>query len=73
LAAINHKPLDRIPTDFWGTNEMIDKLTQYLDCENKVEIYDRLGIDGILFASPPYIGPPLPREYDLDFWYKNQI
>ena len=73
LAAIQHKPLDRIPTDFWGTDEAIEKLLLHLGCEDKVEMYDRLGIDGFLTPSPPYIGPPLPEEVDGDFWYKNQI
>ena len=73
LAAIHHETLDRVPTDFWGTDEVIDKLLHHLGCEDKVGMYDRLGIDGILNTSPPYDGPEMPEEYDGDFWYKNQI
>jgi uroporphyrinogen decarboxylase len=73
LAAVHHEVTDRVPTDFWGTDEVLNKLYRYFGCNNKFEMYNVLGIDGILNTSPPYVGPALPEEYDGDFWYKNQI
>ncbi len=61
LAAINHEMLDHVPTDYWGTPEVTDVLLRHLGCDSVLEMYDRLGIDGIIGVSPPYIGPPLPR------------
>jgi len=72
LAAINHETLDRIPTDYWGTPEITEKLCHHLGCEGPPELYDRLGIDGIIRIEPPYIGPPLPNRYDDGSAYSRQ-
>jgi len=73
LAAINHEVLDRIPTDYWGTDEVTDMLCRHLGCEGRLEMYDRLRIDGIIGVAPPYIAPPLPEcdgaaFYHLQAW-----
>ena len=60
LAAIRHQPVDRVPTDYWGTSEITEKLYQHLGCDDRPALYDRLGIDGIPGVAPPYVGPPLP-------------
>ena len=63
LAAIRHEPVDRLPTDIWATREVWDKLSAYFQVDTRLEIYDRLGIDGIMGVLPPYIGPePLKEE-----------
>jgi len=36
------------------------------DVDAILELFDRLGIDGILAIKPPYIGPPL--RTDADYW-----
>jgi uroporphyrinogen decarboxylase len=59
LAAINHQPVDRVPTDYWGTPEVTEMLLDHLGCETQLGMYDRLGIDGIVGVAPPYIGPIL--------------
>lgn len=59
LAAINHQPVDRVPTDYWGTPEATRMLVDHLGCETQLEMYDRLGIDGIMGVAPPYTGPIL--------------
>jgi uroporphyrinogen decarboxylase len=60
LAAIRRQPVDRVPTDYWGTAEITDKLYRHLGCDTRQALYDCLGIDGIPGAAPPYVGPPLP-------------
>ena len=60
LAAIRHQPVDRVPTDYWGTDEITRKLCDHLGCGDRFEMYDRLGIDGMAGVAPPYVGPPLP-------------
>lgn len=62
LAAIHHKPVDRLPTDYWGTPEITRKLYDHFGCDTQLALYDHLGIDGILGAEPPYIGPALPTN-----------
>ena len=60
LAAIHHKPLDRFPTDIWATPEVWDKLCKYFSTTHRMDVYEQLGIDGIIGVSPKYIGPELP-------------
>jgi uroporphyrinogen decarboxylase len=60
LASILHQPVDRVATDIWATPEVWQKLKAHFRTENTLEIYERLGIDGIMGIAPPYIGPQLP-------------
>jgi len=57
LNAINHRPVDRCPTDIWAVPEIWQKLKQHFQTEDELEIYDKLGIDGIVGLSPVYRGP----------------
>lgn len=69
LAAINHRPLDRVPTDMWATEEMWQKLFGVYGVESRAALYDRMDIDGILPVVPPYIGPRLRDEGE---YYENE-
>ena len=59
LAAINHQPVDRLPTDIWATNEVWAALFEHFGTDSRVAVYDHLGIDGIIGIAPPYVGPKL--------------
>lgn len=77
LAAIQHQPVDRLPTDMWATPEVWEKLFAHFQVDNRVDLYDQLGIDGIFSIPPPYIGPPLREEenYSENEWgmgYRQQ-
>ena len=72
LAAINHESVDRIPTDYWGTAEVTEMLCHHLGCDTQEDMYDRLGVDGIMRLNPPYIGPPLPEKLDGGSAYARQ-
>ncbi len=67
LAAINHQPVDRFPTDIWAVPEVWDMLHIHFGTKDNIEIYDHLGIDGIIEIRPKYIGPTLPHEVDGGF------
>ncbi len=69
LAAINRRPLDRIPTDIWATAEVWAKLRNHFG--EKADIASELHIDGFANIGPEYAGPPLPRApkgESVDFW-----
>jgi len=71
LAAINHEPVDRIPTDIWATNEVFAKLRNYFG--EKADLLAELHIDGFanIWTGPKYIGPMLPQvslDETVDFW-----
>jgi uroporphyrinogen decarboxylase len=69
LAAINHQPVDRIPTDIWATPEVWEMLRTHLG--PGVDVRDALHIDGMNSITPIYKGPPLPEvpsDETIDFW-----
>jgi len=69
LAAIERKPLDRIPTDIWATPEIWEKLRRHFG--EGVDIKEQLHIDGLVGVGPTYSGPTLPKMPEgeqIDFW-----
>lgn len=67
LAAINHQPLDRVPTDIWATPEVWQKLQDHFKTD-QAGVIEALGIDYIANPGPAYIGPPLPEIAPYDFY-----
>lgn len=69
LAAINHQPVDRVPTDIWATPEVWEKLR--LRYGSEAEARKALHIDGIMDIRPDYVGPaftqPCPPDAGQDF------
>lgn len=70
LAAVDRKPVDRIPTDLWATPEVLEKLFDHFGVSRILDLYDSLGVDGILRVEPAYKGPRLKSEGDYweDYW-----
>ncbi len=69
LAAIERKPVDRVPTDMWATKELENKLLGHFGADANVQ--DILHVDGFSSVEPSYVGPPLPavpEGEDIDFW-----
>ena len=69
LAAINRKPVDRIPTDIWATGEVWAKLRAHFG--ESADIGQELHIDGFAGVGPEYIGPALPSvaaDESVNFW-----
>jgi uroporphyrinogen decarboxylase len=69
LAAINHKPVDRIPTDIWATSEVWAKLRDHFGKD--VDIKAQLHLDGFAGVGPEYVGPALPRMLEgetINYW-----
>ena len=69
LAALNHQPVDRIPTDIWATPEVWRMLQDYFGAD--VDVRDALHIDGMNSIASIYQGPPLPAvpaDETVDFW-----
>ncbi len=69
LAAVNHQPVDRIPTDIWATNEVWDKLHAHFG--PGVDIVEQLHVDTISQVGPEYVGPALPAasaDEQVDCW-----
>ncbi|MCD6232155.1 uroporphyrinogen-III decarboxylase-like protein [Candidatus Aerophobetes bacterium] len=65
LAVLNRQKPDRIPMDYWATEEATRKLMNYLKCNRKEELFKHLHIDYVITVGPKYTGPPLPPDTDI--------
>jgi len=59
---------DRIPTDYWATDEMTSRLLRELRCSTVEELYCRLHIDGIVKIDPPRRTTYHPDDPQADIW-----
>jgi uroporphyrinogen decarboxylase len=64
LAVLNRETPDRIPMDYWGTEEATQKVMAYLGADNYWGFCERLHIDAVISVSPTYVGPSLRDGYD---------
>lgn len=55
---------DRVPMDYWATEEATANLLKHLGCSSKWQMYERLHIDAAVTVEPVYAGPALPRMTD---------
>lgn len=70
LAAIDHRPVDRIPTDIWATDEVWKTLREHFGSAEQART--ALHIDGIADVRPAYIGPPI-RELPEDAALEHRV
>lgn len=70
LAAINHEPVDRVPTDIWATPEVWEKLKERFGDDE--DVYSALNIDGMAyFSDADYVGPDLgecAENETVNYW-----
>jgi len=57
LAAFDHKPVDRVPTDIWAVPEVRTQLTEHFGGDYLAPLH----IDSMASVWPDYVGPPLPE------------
>ena len=65
LAVLRREKPDRIPMDYWTTEEAHQKLLKYLKCSNDEQLYSRLHIDRPKTVCPKYNGPKFPVNKDI--------
>ena len=65
LAVLKREKPDRIPMDYWATDETTDNLKKYLGCPDNESLFKRLHIDRPLFIDSAYIGPKLEEGTDV--------
>ncbi len=65
LAVLNRQPVDRVPTDYWATEEASAKLREYLGCATMDEVYKQLHIDMVVKVGGQYVGPELAENEDV--------
>ncbi len=65
LAVLAGQTPDRVPVDYWGTDEATSKLVHHLGLRNRWQAFEELHIDRVVGVLPEYVGPPLPRLIDM--------
>ena len=64
-AVLQRKKPDRVPMDYWATQEASTKLVRYLGCADLDEALQRLHVDRVVRVGPRYVGPPLAPGMDV--------
>ncbi|TEU08041.1 MAG: uroporphyrinogen-III decarboxylase-like protein [Anaerolineales bacterium] len=65
LAVLGREKPDRVPMDYWTTDEARDKLMRHLGVSDEQAMLKRLHIDRPITVAPRYVGPPLPPHEDV--------
>jgi uroporphyrinogen decarboxylase len=68
LAIFSREKPDRIPTDYWATDEVTDRLMREFKCSTLDQLYDALHIDGVTRIEPPCTKPHHPDDPEADRW-----
>ncbi len=64
-AVLAREKPDRVPMDYWGTQETTRMLMKHLGCANRWQMFKKLHIDYLYRVEPKYIGPRIPWNYDV--------
>jgi uroporphyrinogen decarboxylase len=64
-AILEGKIVDRPPLDYWGTDEVTDKLMKHLKAPTLRALYEKLGIDPPFKVEPEYVGPQVAHDEDI--------
>ncbi|MGA2586442.1 MAG: uroporphyrinogen decarboxylase family protein [Candidatus Aminicenantales bacterium] len=64
LAVFHRQKPDRLPMDYWGTEETTRNMMKHLGCPTKREMLERLHVDFVVDAKSEYVGPRLPPLTD---------
>ncbi len=56
MATINRQSVDRAPVDLWCAPEVLDSLRKYTSLDDELEVYNKLGLDKIVWIFPGYGG-----------------
>jgi uroporphyrinogen decarboxylase len=68
LALFAGEKPDRIPTDYWATDEVTARLCSELRCADKEELYVKLNIDGVFHLDPVRTVEHFPSDPQADIW-----
>lgn len=65
LAVLNRRKPDRVPMDYWSTEEVTQNLCRHFKVNSKAEMLKKLHVDFVVSMNPKYIGPPLKPGFDV--------
>ncbi len=65
LVAFQRQKPDRVPTDYWGTGEINQKMMEHTGCATFRDMMKLFHIDNPVSVGPRYVGPPISPHYDV--------
>jgi uroporphyrinogen decarboxylase len=65
LAVLGRRKPDRVPMDYWATDETTLNMMKYLGFATKREMLEKLHVDFVVEVKPDYVGPKLPPLSDV--------
>jgi len=65
LAVLKRQKPDRVPMDYWATDEATLRLMKHLGCSSERQMLEKLHIDFLFKVEPHYRGPKIPNEHDV--------
>ncbi|MGB2937761.1 MAG: uroporphyrinogen decarboxylase family protein [Phycisphaerae bacterium] len=68
LALLAGEKPDRIPTDYWATAEVTERLMADLACGDRDALFERLHIDGVNGVGAPHTLRHHPDDPEADIW-----
>jgi uroporphyrinogen decarboxylase len=68
LAIFAGEKPDRVPTDYWATDEVTERLQRELRCSTLEGVYDKLNIDGVTKLEVPRTKLHHPSDPESDIW-----
>jgi uroporphyrinogen decarboxylase len=68
LALFAREQPDRVPTDYWATDEVTERLQRELGCPTIEDLYCKLQIDGVVRIEAPRLHDNHPDDPDADIW-----
>lgn len=68
LALFSRQKPDRIPTDYWATNEVTERLQRELGCPTPRDLWNKLHIDRPDWVGAPRTVPNHPAIPDANIW-----
>jgi uroporphyrinogen decarboxylase len=68
LAIFAGEKPDRVPTDYWATDEVTDRLKRELRCNTLEDVYNKLNIDGVTRLDVPRTKLHHPSDPLSDIW-----
>jgi uroporphyrinogen decarboxylase len=68
MAIFAREKPDRVPTDYWATDEVTERLQRELRCSNLEELYNKLNIDGVTRLDVPRTKLHHPMDPESDIW-----
>lgn len=68
LAYFNNKPVDRLPTDYWATNEFHTRFKADLGVTEDEQLWRKLSIDRPVFVWPRNLISHHPDDASADIW-----